>query len=208
MSCKGTISTKVVENELIKYVKNYYQINDSNVIAFCDKRLREYTTQKPFISNSWYYPNKNFGKIKPDVAFYAIHRQRGEFGIIGEAIGKSEYQQSSSSNSIAHMNLKRIYNKKCNVYLAQKVMVQLFSLYIHFKNFLNVKTINCFFAGEIQCQKDISLVLKTLKDCGRHVNQYTIAPTSPHGYQVNSRIIIYKIVFPDDIVKILNELSV
>ena len=205
---KGKIATEDINDALIEYVTNYFQLTNSEVIDFCEGSLHSYSVKKPFIPESCKNPLKVFGTLKPDVAFYAIHQQKGAFGIVGESIGQNEYGQSSSSNSIAHESLKKIYEKRCNVYLAQKIMVQLFSVFVHFKTYLNIGTIYSFLAGEERFIKDIMLVLTELKEYGKHINQFYAAPNVPNGYEINDKIIIYKIEFPDDIQNVINEFSI
>ena len=140
---------------------------------------------------------------------WAIHN--GEKTAVAlEMIGESEYGQYPNSYSLAHYNVRKLYHYKNEkqpldylggeVYLAQKVLCQLFPIYDFFFNReTTTKNILCFFGGKRTESQKIINVLKQLTEDG-FIKEWSESPDSVELINHKnwaSHTVIYKIIFPD-----------
>ena len=204
---EGKYKHDLVNGELEKTLTEYFQLKDSNKIKFFENQLNYFSVKRPFIPNSQKDPLKIFGFLQPDIAFYVIPVSDKPYGIVGESIGPSEYDKLGGSNySIAHEAVKNIYKSKCNVYLAQKIMTQLFPLYLHLKCFLQIECVKAFLCGEKEyndCQ--IKPVLDELQK-RKHIEKYYDLVSKHSGCIIHPGLVIYKIEYPCDIGSIIDAL--
>lgn len=203
---QGKYNFKFVNDQLILFLKDHYQLNEPNRTSYYDIFCGSFSVKKPFIPKSSSENRRVFGFFNADITIYAIPTSNIPFGIVGESIGQTEYcLPNGRINTIAHERIRTIYNNTCNVYLAQKVLIQLFPLYLHLKNFLNIPQVYSFFCGEKQFENTIECVLEKIKE-HLHLQNYVKFSAANNRNTIHTDLVVYKIEFPEDSNSILRDL--
>ena len=140
MTKEGYYDNDVIEENLKYYLYHKYKMCPKN----CNI-IDSFKVKSPFALGSIKIPKKT-GKQDPDEAYIT----KNNFGICGECIGKSEYKSpiGKKSYSLAHQSIEKYYNgKKINIYLAQKVLVQLFRTFLELQ-IKGASQVKAYFSGE------------------------------------------------------------
>ena len=123
MAKEGCYKKDLIEENLKYYLYQKYKFcpRDCNIID-------SFNVKAPFALSCLKEPDK-IGFQDPDAAYITKNR----LGLCGECIGQTEYKNpgGKKTDSLSHKSIQEFYNgKKINIYLAQKVLVQLFRTYL------------------------------------------------------------------------------
>jgi hypothetical protein len=202
MTKEGYYQKDVIEENLKFYIYQKYKLCPNNC-----KIIDSFEVKSPFALHSIATPAK-IGKQDPDAAYIT----NGNLGICGECIGKSEYNNPAGrkNDSLAHRNILLHYKSKgINIYLVQKVLVQLLRTFLELQK-MRASPIVAYFSGESripaghQTTLDASEIYPAL-NCLKGETHILNFEKVTDDVCCKQDITIYKIQFPEssDIMNIL-----
>jgi hypothetical protein len=206
--------------EIVQENLRYYIYNQFGFTPMCGFPIGGYKVESPFALKSRLNANA-VGLQRPDVAYILGN----SLGLCGECIGQMEYHKTSGENgksrSLAHYNVQRFYRNRqvimnsikypVNIFLAQKVMIQLLGVYLEMLR-RGMPEIHAYFSGEDTVPRgyaqslDVSEVQPTLQcfTVNGHISSYTRIASNA---SCKPDIVIYEIYFPTNLARITELLS-
>ncbi len=143
--------------------------------------------------------------IKPEFCLVSEDK-----GFIGEAVGGKDLKPSDKEYSESHQRIwelveNEILNSgqsfpdpevKTRIYFAQKIMCQLFPVFLYLKNIKHLRSVKCFCALTARQTTEMEFVFKLLYANG-YISSIPIRPLEYMDYDINKYgIAIYEINFP------------
>ncbi len=193
MAKNGVYEPGIIEENLKFFIYKKYNLCPNNC-----KVIDSFDIRSPFVLGSIGNPAKT-SKQYPDAAYIT----NAKIGICGECIGKAEYRNpgGKKNDSLAHRNIQIHYkNKATNIYLVQKVLVQLLRTHLELK-IRGALSIVSYFSGENTTpnghqktldESEIIPSLTSLKEEGHILNFENIND----NVYCKQDITIYKVDFP------------